>query len=122
MRHAALERWGLSVVVFLPLAAASASAQILPPGATPTKLTTGYVFTEGALYDPTGGVYFEDMHPSGQVATNPSHMVRYNIATGVASVVDPSSGGATVCITTQTAKSFRRIGSGGKFRCGRPAM
>ena len=84
----------LAVVAFIPLAAAGASAQILPPGATPTKLATGYVFTEGALYDPTGGVYFEDMHPSGQVATNPSHMVRYNFATGVASVVDPSSGGA----------------------------
>ena len=85
--HAALERWSLSVVVFLPLAAASASAQILLPGATPTKLTTRYVFTEDALYDPTGGVYFEDMHPSGQVATNPSHMMR-------SSVVDPSSRGA----------------------------
>ncbi len=68
--------------------------QILPPGTTPTKLATGYVFTEGALYDHNGGVYFEDMHPSGQVATNPSHIVRYNLATGIASVVDPSSGGA----------------------------
>jgi gluconolactonase len=72
----------------------SAHAQILPPGATPTRLTTGYVFTEGPLYDRAGGVYFEDMHPSGQVATNPSHIVRYDIATGVATVVDPSSGGA----------------------------
>jgi len=26
-----------------------ALAQILPPGATPTKLATGYAFTEGAL-------------------------------------------------------------------------
>lgn len=75
-------------------------ADILPPGTTPTKLVTGYVFTEGPLYDRAGGVYFEDMHPSGQVATNPSHIVRYNIATGVASVVDASSGGANGdCLT-----------------------
>jgi gluconolactonase len=72
----------------------SARAQILPPGVTPTRLATGYVFTEGPLYDRVGGVYFEDMHPSGQVATNPSHIVRYDIAAGIATVVDPSSGGA----------------------------
>ncbi len=72
----------------------SAQAQILPPGATPTRLATGYVFTEGPLYDRAGGVDFEDMHPSGQVATNPSHIVRYDIATGLATVVDASSGGA----------------------------
>jgi hypothetical protein len=41
----------------------AAQAQILPPGATPTRLATGYVFTEGPLYDRAGGVYFEDMHP-----------------------------------------------------------
>ena len=70
-------------------------AQILPPGTTPTKLSTGYVFTEGPLYDPaSASVYFEDMHPSGQVSTNPSHIVRYDIATGLATVADPSSGGA----------------------------
>src|SRR5262245_4715944 len=94
MRRVALCRWGAGLLTFLALGAGSASAQILPPGTTPTKLATGYVFTEGALYDRAGGVYFEDMHPSGQVATNPSDIVRYNIATGVASVVDPSSGGA----------------------------
>jgi gluconolactonase len=86
--------WALAGVALILLTATCASAQIQLPGATPTKLATGYVFTEGALYDPNGGVYFEDMHPSGQVATNPSHMLRYNIATGVTSVVDPSSGGA----------------------------
>ena len=78
----------------IPAITYSAQAQILPPGGTPTRLATGYVFTEGPLYDRSGGVYFEDMHPSGQVATNPSHIVRYNIATGIASVVDSSSGGA----------------------------
>jgi len=94
MRRVALGRLGASVLAFLAFGADFASAQILPPGTTPTKLAPGYVFTEGALYDPTGGVYFEDMHPSGQVGTNPSHMLRYNIATGVASPVDLSSGGA----------------------------
>jgi len=87
----------VSIIVSLFISAAlgaKASAQILPPGETPTKLATGYVFTEGALYDHNGGVYFEDMHPSGQVATNPSHIVRYDIASGIATVVDPSSGGA----------------------------
>src|SRR5437868_2210863 len=72
----------------------SARAQILPLGATPTRLATGYVFTEGPLYDRTAGIYFEDMHPSGQVATNPSHIVRYDIGAGIATVVDPNSGGA----------------------------
>src|SRR5438270_766911 len=90
---------GSSVMTAAPSAAAvavsdSAHAQILPPGTTPTKLTTGYVFTEGPLYDRAGGVYFEDMHPSGQAATNPSHIVRYDIAAGIASVVDANSGGA----------------------------
>ena len=66
----------------------------MPPGTTPTRLATGFVFTESPLYDHNGGVYFEDVHPSGQVATNPSHIVRYDIATGVATVVDSSSGGA----------------------------
>jgi len=94
MRRVAIGPWRAGFLAFLTFGAASASAQILPPGTTPTKLTTGYVFTEGALYDHSGGVYFEDMHPSGQVATNPSHMVRYNIAAGMASVVDSSSGGA----------------------------
>ncbi len=81
-------------LVFVLLATASASAQILPPGTTPTRLATGYVFTESPLYDHDGGVYFEDMHPSGQVGTNPSHLVRYNLATGAASIADSSSGGA----------------------------
>jgi gluconolactonase len=94
MRHLALGRYGIVVFVLVLLAASAAMAQILPPGTTPTRLATGLVFTESPLYDHNNGVYFEDMHPSGQVATNPSHIVRYNIATGAASVVDSSSGGA----------------------------
>jgi gluconolactonase len=85
---------GIVVFVLVLIASSAARAQILPPGTTPTRLSTGFVFTESPLYDHHGGVYFEDMHPSGQVATNPSHIVRYDIATGVASVVDSSSGGA----------------------------
>src|SRR5262249_18056398 len=65
-------------LIILQMLGAMASAQILPPGETPTKLATGFVFTESPLYDHNGGVYFEDMHPSGQVATNPSHIVRYD--------------------------------------------
>jgi hypothetical protein len=68
--HAAFGAWSLGRHSFgiLALGAVVASAQLLPPGTTPTKLVTGYVFTEGALYDQSGGVYFEDMHPSGLVA------------------------------------------------------
>jgi gluconolactonase len=86
-----------TIVAALMLAALPARwtrGDIVLPGTTPIKLSTGYVFTEGPLYDRAGGVYFEDMHPSGQVATNPSHIVRYDIAAGLATVVDPSSGGA----------------------------
>jgi gluconolactonase len=90
MKTVRIPVWFLAVFV----ACAAVQAQILPPGMTPTKLVTGFVFTESPLYDGAGGVYFEDMHPSGQVATNPSHIVRYDISTGVATVVDSSSGGA----------------------------
>jgi hypothetical protein len=34
------------------------NAQILPPGASVTRLVTGYNFTEGPVYDRAGGVYF----------------------------------------------------------------
>ena len=93
MRTTIAARFFETCSVFLALGF-SAQAQILSPGTTPTRLSTGYVFTEGPLYDRAGGVYFEDMHPSGQVATNPSHIVRYDVATGIATVVDSSSGGA----------------------------
>ena len=59
-----------------------------------TQRATGFVFTESPLYDASGGVYFVDLHPSAQVATNPSRMIRLNLATGLTSVVDSNSGGA----------------------------
>ena len=62
----------LASLVSLSLLTASAPtpaiAQILPAGAAPTKLTPAsvggiaIVFTEGALWDGNGGVYFSDMH------------------------------------------------------------
>jgi hypothetical protein len=82
MRTTIAARFFETCSVFLAIGF-SAQAQILPLGATSTRLSTGYVFTEGPLYDRAGGVYFEDMHPSGQVATNPSHIVRYDFATGI---------------------------------------
>jgi gluconolactonase len=78
-------------LVLLALATSQASAEILPPGATPTRLATGYNFTEGPVYDGAGGVYFTNLVFSNQFN---SDIVRYNIATGVAQVVDPSSDGA----------------------------
>ena len=61
-----------------------ADAQILPPGATVSRLVTGYGFTEGPLYDGAGGVYFSDM--------GAADIVRYDIASGTAQIVDPNSG------------------------------
>jgi gluconolactonase len=80
--------------IILFLISSTSTAQILPAGSTPTKLATGFVFTESPLYDGAGGVYFEDMHPSAQVATNPSRIIRYDIAGQSTSIVDTSSGGA----------------------------
>jgi gluconolactonase len=88
-------RSGTSLCISLTLLmSASASAQVLPPGAVLTQRATGFVFTESPLYDSSGGVYFVDMHPSGQVATNPSRIVRLNLTTGLSSIVDSNSGGA----------------------------
>ena len=76
-----------------------AVAQILPAGAVPTKLTPAsvngiaIVFTEGALWDGSGGVYFSDMHPSGTPVTNPSRILHYDIASGMTTVADALSGG-----------------------------
>ncbi len=71
-------------------AAATAAAQLLPAGATATRLVTGYGFTEGPLFDPSGGgaggVLFTDL--------NRADIVRYDIAAGTAAVVDPNSGAA----------------------------
>ncbi|MGD9635176.1 MAG: SMP-30/gluconolactonase/LRE family protein [Pirellulales bacterium] len=73
------------LALLLPLALTSAAAAgILPPGATPQQLVTGYGFTEGPLYDGAGGVYFSDM--------NRSDIVRYDIAGHSAQIVDPNSG------------------------------
>jgi gluconolactonase len=70
--------------------AAPGAAQILPAGAVATRLVTGYGFTEGPLYDRSGGgagrVLFSDV--------NNSRIVGYNIATATAAIVDPASGAA----------------------------
>jgi len=79
-----------------------ADAQILPPGATPTRLTPSVVdgfslrFTEGPLYDGAGGVLFTDLGPANPPASigNPSRIFRYDIASGLTSLVDGDSGGA----------------------------
>ena len=87
-------------LTLLCLASHSSMAQILPPGATPTKLTPASVagfslrFTEGPLYDGAGGVYFTDLGPANQPATNPSRIYRYDVTSGVTSLVDSNSGGA----------------------------
>ena len=72
----------------------SLQAQILPPGGAAQLLDTGFQFTEGPLYDGNGGVYFSDLGPSAQQATNPSRIWRYDIASDTSQIVDPSSGGA----------------------------
>jgi gluconolactonase len=73
------------------LLATPVSAQILPPGATVTRLVTGYSFTEGPVYDRAGGVYFTNLIFSNQFN---SDIIRYDIAARTAAVVDPTSDGA----------------------------
>ena len=73
----------LSLMQFV-MVASSAAAQIVPPGSVPTQLVTGYGFTEGPLYDGAGGVLFSDM--------NNADIVRYDIASDTAQIVDPNSG------------------------------
>jgi gluconolactonase len=70
---------------------APVSAQILPPGATVTRLATGFNFTEGPVYDRAGGVYFTNLVFSNQFN---SDIIRYDLATRMASVVEPTSDGA----------------------------
>src|SRR5215470_16360450 len=90
-----------TIVVLIAALAAPAAAQILPPGATPTKLTpannlvggVGINFTEGALYDGNGGVYFSDLHAANNPVGNPSRILRYDIASGTTTVADSASGG-----------------------------
>ena len=92
-------RYTAALMLFF-VAARPATAQILPPGATPTKLTPTSVggfslrFTEGPLYDRAGGVYFTDLGSANEPADNPSRIFRYDIASGVTSLVDGASGGA----------------------------
>jgi len=81
----------LFACIIAGLLAAPATAQILPPGATVTRLVTGYSFTEGPVYDRAGGVYFTNLIFSNQFN---SDIIRYNIDTGMAVVVDPTSDGA----------------------------
>jgi len=55
MRHPVFGFWLIGI---LPSVLAG---QILPPGATPQLLTSGYRFTEGPLFDHAGGLYFSDL-------------------------------------------------------------
>lgn len=80
-----------ALLMVIGVGASSASGQILPPGAMVKQLATGYAFTEGPVYDNAGGVLFTNLVFSNQAA---SDIVRYNIATGIATVVDPNSDGA----------------------------
>ncbi len=90
----------LIAIALIASVCSRADAQIVPPGATPTKLTPNVVdgfslrFTEGPLYDGAGGVLFTDLGPANQPATNPSRIFRYDIASGLTSLVDGASGGA----------------------------
>jgi hypothetical protein len=99
------------VPILLALATSQASAEILPPGATPTPLATGYNFTEGPVYDGAGGVYFTNLVFSNQFN---SDIVRYNIATGVAQVVDPSSDGANGLFLDASGQVVSADGNGDK--------
>jgi gluconolactonase len=91
--------WAALAGFLLLFLSAPAVAQILPAGAVPTKLTPAsvggiaIVFTEGALWDGSGGVFFSDMHASGTPVTNPSRILHYDIASGMTTVADSLSGG-----------------------------
>jgi gluconolactonase len=81
------------------IAAAPSVAAILPAGAIVSRLATGYNFTEGPVYDGNGGVYFTNLVFSNQAN---SDIVRYNIATGMAQIVDPNSDGANGLVLDAT--------------------
>src|SRR5262245_14706027 len=89
------------VLVLVGVGAASSSAQILPPGAMVKQLVTGYQFTEGPVYDGAGGVLFTNLNFSNQ---NASDIVRFNIGTGIATVVDPNSDGANGLFLDNTGR------------------
>jgi gluconolactonase len=66
-------------------------------GTAPTRLVTStasipIIFTEGPLADGTGGVFFSDMHASNG-SNGTSRIIRYDIASGTASVPITNSGG-----------------------------
>jgi gluconolactonase len=86
IRHQKLLACLLSGLVVAPV-----NAQILPPGAAVTRLVTGYNFTEGPVYDRAGGVYFTNLVFSNQFNGD---IIRYDLATNMAVVVDPTSDGA----------------------------
>jgi len=86
-----LQHWLTSACLTWAAVPWSASAQILPPGATATQLTTGYNFTEGPLDDGTGGILFTNL-VFGNL--NGSDIIRYDIATGQAQTLVNNSGGA----------------------------
>lgn len=77
-------RWSTFVVV--AIAAQTANGQVLPPGAEPERLATGFAFTEGPVYDNNGHVLFSDVQRSD--------IVRYDIASGTTEIVDGNSGAA----------------------------
>jgi len=72
-----------AVATLTPLPVAG---QILPPNALVQRLATGYIFTEGPVYDGNGNLFFTDVQRS--------QIIRYDDATGTTEVVDGSSGGA----------------------------
>lgn len=81
----------LFAMVVLTAMTSPAAAQILPPGGTPALLAGPYNFTEGPVYDGNGGMYFTNLVFSNQAN---SDIIRYDIASKMAQVVDPSSGGS----------------------------
>lgn len=81
----------LAALVLIAFTAAQTAAQILPAGATLSQVATGYSFTEGPAYDGEGAVYFTNLTFNDQLA---SDIVRYDLATKTAQVVDPNSGGS----------------------------
>jgi gluconolactonase len=112
-----------SLVILILLTASAATpamAQILPPGATPTKLTPAsvggiaIVFTEGALYDGNGGVYFSDLHAANAPTTNPSRILHYDIASGTTAVADALSGGANGMYRDTSGLIYTADRDGGK--------
>ena len=77
------------------------SAQILPPGAVPIHRAGPYSFTEGPLYDGSGGILFTNL-TFGNL--NNSDILRYDIAGGTTQNLVPASGGANGLYRDQNGK------------------